>query len=154
VVAAGAYYAPAAFDIGTQGRIHGASLIEMSIGAAIGAVTFTGSVIAFMKLSGRMSGKPITLPGRHVVNIALFVALIWFIYSFYAGQSQLDFWLIAGISFLFGVLIIIPKRTFVNRRSKTTRYRHTYNSPLLNRLTGPPSVMVRRGSSILAPFDS
>ena len=80
----------------------------MSIGAAIGAVTFTGSVIAFMKLSGRMSGKPITLPGRHVVNIALFVALIWFIYSFYAGQSQLDFWLIAGISFLFGVLIIIP----------------------------------------------
>ena len=108
LVAAGAYYAPAAFDIGTHGHIHGASLIEMSIGAAIGAVTFTGSVIAFLKLSGRMSGKPITLPGRHVVNIALFLALIWFVYSFYSSQSQLDFWLIAGISFLFGVLIIIP----------------------------------------------
>src|SRR3989304_845216 len=66
LVAAGAYYAPAAFDIGTLGAIHGASLIEMSIGAAIGAVTFTGSVIAFLKLSGRMSGKPITLPRRPV----------------------------------------------------------------------------------------
>ena len=83
LVAAGAYYAPAAFDIGTHGHIHGASLIEMSIGAAIGAVTFTGSVIAFMKLSGRMSGAPIMLPGRHVVNIALFLALIFFIYHFY-----------------------------------------------------------------------
>jgi H+-translocating NAD(P) transhydrogenase subunit beta len=108
LVAAGAYYAPAAFDIGTQGHIHGASLIEMSIGAAIGAVTFTGSVIAFMKLSGKMSGAPIMLPGRHVVNIALFLALVFFIYHFYGSQSQLDFWLIAGISFLFGVLIIIP----------------------------------------------
>src|SRR5579872_6353571 len=64
LVAAGALYAPAAFDIGTVGAIHGASLIEMSLGVAIGAVTFTGSVIAFLKLSGRMSGKPIVLPGR------------------------------------------------------------------------------------------
>ena len=82
LVAAGAFYAPAAFDIGTQGDIHGASLIEMSLGVAIGAITFTGSVIAFLKLSGRMSGKPITLPGRHVINIALAVALIFFIYHF------------------------------------------------------------------------
>src|SRR5512137_2161337 len=108
LVAAGAYYAPAAFDIGTHGHIHGASLIEMSLGVAIGAVTFTGSVIVFLKLSGRMSGAPIMLPGRHVVSIALFLGLIWFIYSFYSTQTQLDFWLIAGISFLFGVLIIIP----------------------------------------------
>src|ERR1019366_7274211 len=57
LVAAGAFYAPAAFDIGTVGHIHGASLIEMSLGVAIGAVTFTGSVIALLKLSGRMSGK-------------------------------------------------------------------------------------------------
>src|SRR5271169_6931430 len=70
LVAAGAYYAPDAFDIGTHGHIHQASLIEMALGAAIGAITFTGSVIAFMKLSGRMSGKPITLPGRHIINIA------------------------------------------------------------------------------------
>ena len=63
LVAAGAFYAPAAFGIGSEGHIHGQSLIEMSLGAAIGAITFTGSVIAFLKLSGRMSGKPITLPG-------------------------------------------------------------------------------------------
>ena len=88
LVAAGAYYAPAAFDIGTEGHIHGASLIEMSLGVAIGAVTFTGSIIAFLKLSGRMSGKPITLPGRHVINIALAVALIAFIVLFYLHQSR------------------------------------------------------------------
>jgi len=108
LVAAGAYYAPAAFDIGTQGHIHGASLIEMSLGVAIGAVTFTGSVIAFLKLSGRMSGKPIMLPGRHVINIALMVGLVFFIYHFYGSQSQLDFWLIVVISLTFGVLIIVP----------------------------------------------
>src|SRR5689334_16854834 len=108
LVAAGALYAPAAFDIGTVGNIHGASLIEMSIGVAIGAITFTGSVIAFLKLSGRMSGAPITLPGRHVINIALALALLYFIYGLVVSQSQIDFWLVAGIAFLFGVLIIIP----------------------------------------------
>jgi len=108
LVAAGAYYAPAAFDIGTPGQIHQQSLIEMSLGSAIGAITFTGSVIAFLKLSARMSGKPITLPGRHIVNIALALALIVSIYEFYVGQSQIAFWLVAGISFLLGVLIIIP----------------------------------------------
>ena len=108
LVAAGAFYAPAAFDIGSPGQIHQQSLIEMSLGVAIGAITFTGSVIAFLKLSARMSGKPITLPGRHVVNIALALALIASIYEFYMGQNQIAFWLIAGISFLLGVLIIIP----------------------------------------------
>ena len=108
LVAAGAFYAPAAFDIGSHGHIHQQSLIEMSLGAAIGAITFTGSVIAFLKLSARMSGKPITLPGRHVINIALALALIVSIYEFYVGQYQIAFWLIAGISFLLGVLIIIP----------------------------------------------
>src|SRR6187431_2192019 len=83
LVAAGALYAPAAFGIGSVGHIHGASLIEMSIGTAIGAITFTGSVIAFLKLSGRMSGKPITLPGRHIINLALAAALIFFIYGFF-----------------------------------------------------------------------
>jgi proton-translocating NAD(P)+ transhydrogenase subunit beta len=108
LVAAGAFYAPAAFDIGTHGHIHQASLIEMALGIAIGAITFTGSVIAFLKLSARMSGAPITLPGRHVINIGLALALVFFIYHFYANQTQLGFWLIAGISFLLGVLIIIP----------------------------------------------
>jgi NAD(P) transhydrogenase subunit beta len=108
LVAAGAFYAPAAFDIGTKAEIHPSSLIEMSIGAAIGAITFTGSVIAFLKLSARMSGKPITLPFRHVINIALAVALVFFIASFYRHQSGIEFWLIVAISFALGVLIIIP----------------------------------------------
>jgi len=108
LVAAAAFYAPAAFDIGTEGHIHGSSLIEMSLGAAIGAITFTGSVIAFLKLSARMSGKPITLPGRHIVNLGLGAALIFFIYGFFVSQTALDFWLITGIALLLGVLIIIP----------------------------------------------
>src|SRR5205807_8300743 len=101
LVAAGAFYAPTAFGIGTYGHIHTQSLIEMSIGVAIGAITFTGSVIAFMKLSGRMSGAPIMLPGRHFINIALALGLIYFIYGLVVSQSQMDFWLVAGIAFAF-----------------------------------------------------
>ena len=85
LVAAGAFYAPAAFDIGTHGHIHPASTIEMSLGAAIGAITFTGSVIAFLKLSARMSGKPIMLPGRHIINIALALALIFASVNIFGG---------------------------------------------------------------------
>ena len=80
----------------------------MALGAAIGAITFTGSVIAFLKLSARMSGKPIMLPGRHVINIALALGLVFFIYHFYLTQTALDFWLIVAISLTFGVLIIVP----------------------------------------------
>ena len=108
LVAAGALYAPAAFDIGTVGHIHGASLVEMSLGVAIGAITFTGSVIAFLKLSGRMSGAPIMLPARHVINIALAVAIVVLIVWFVRSESHLAFWLLALASFAFGVLIIIP----------------------------------------------
>jgi H+-translocating NAD(P) transhydrogenase subunit beta len=108
LVAAGALYAPAAFGIGTEGAIHGQSLIEMSLGTAIGAVTFTGSVIAFLKLSARMSGKPIVLPGRHVVNIALGLGLIALIVWFFDTQNHIAFWAIAASAFLLGVLIIIP----------------------------------------------
>jgi NAD(P) transhydrogenase subunit beta len=108
LVAAGAFYAPAAFDIGTRGHIHKSSLVEMALGVAIGAITFTGSVIAFLKLSGRMSGAPIILPFRHVINIALALALVFFIYGLVVSQSQIDFWLIAIIAFVLGVLIIIP----------------------------------------------
>src|SRR5919112_553157 len=79
LVAAGAFYAPEAFDIGTPGHIHPQSLVEMSLGVAIGALTFTGSVIAFAKLSGRMSGAPIILPARHIINIVLGLALLLFI---------------------------------------------------------------------------
>jgi len=108
LVAAAALYAPAAFGIGTVGAIHGQSLIEMSLGAAIGAITFTGSVIAFLKLSGRMSGKPIILPMRHAVNIALGLGLVALIVWFFETQAYIGFWLIAATSFLIGVLIIIP----------------------------------------------
>jgi H+-translocating NAD(P) transhydrogenase subunit beta len=108
LVAAGALYAPAAFGIGLEHAIHGQSLIEMSLGVAIGAITFTGSVIAFLKLSGRMSGKPIILPLRHVINIALAIALVALIVWFFLAQPHLAFWLIAAVSFLLGVLIIIP----------------------------------------------
>src|SRR6266704_405800 len=108
LVAAGAFYAPAAFDIGTHGHIHGASLIEMSVGVAIGALTFTGSVIAFAKLSGRMSGAPIILPGRHIINIGLAVALVVFIVGLVMSGSALDFWLITIIALVLGALLIIP----------------------------------------------
>jgi NAD(P) transhydrogenase subunit beta len=108
LVAAGAYYAPTAFDIGIGGNIHKSSLVEMSIGVAIGAITFTGSVIAFLKLSGRMSGAPIILPGRHVVNIVLALALIFFIYGLVVSQSSVDFWLIVILALALGGLIIVP----------------------------------------------
>src|SRR6202158_3587362 len=108
LVAAGALYAPAAFDIGVEGAIHGQSLIEMSLGVAIGAVTFTGSVIAFLKLSGRMSGAPIILPARHVINIALAVALVVFIVRLVMTGGALDFWLITIIALVLGALLIIP----------------------------------------------
>src|ERR1700758_1772506 len=94
LVAAGALYAPAAFDIGAEGAIHGQSLIEMSLGVAIGAVTFTGSIIAFLKLSGRMSGKPILLPARHAINIALALLLVFSVVMFYREQSAVYFWAI------------------------------------------------------------
>jgi NAD(P) transhydrogenase subunit beta len=108
LVAAGAFYAPEAFDIGSAGHIHQASLIEMALGVAIGALTFTGSVIAFLKLSARMSGAPITLPGRHFINIAIALALVFFIYQFYATQTVLSFWLIVALALALGILMIIP----------------------------------------------
>jgi H+-translocating NAD(P) transhydrogenase subunit beta len=108
LVAAGALYAPSAFGIGAEGSIRGQSLIEMSLGVAIGAVTFTGSVIAFLKLSGRMSGKPILLPARHAINIALGLGLIALIVWFFEAQQHVTFWLIAAVSFLLGILIIVP----------------------------------------------
>ncbi|CAN5413768.1 NAD(P)(+) transhydrogenase (Re/Si-specific) subunit beta [soil metagenome] len=107
-VAAAAYYAPEAFGIATAGEIHAQSRIEMALGAAIGAVTFTGSIIAFLKLDGRMSGKPIILPGRHIINIVLGLALLFFIYGFFASQSAIDFWLIVAISLALGFLLIVP----------------------------------------------
>ena len=108
LVAAGALYAPQAFGIAEAGEIHPGSLIEMSLGLAIGAMTFTGSIIAFAKLDGRMSGAPILLPQRHVINIALAVALVVLIALFYGTQSAFFFWLIALAALTLGVTLIIP----------------------------------------------
>ena len=108
-VAAAALYAPDAFGIGQPGQIGAASLVEMGLGLAIGAITFTGSVIAFAKLSGRMSGAPIILPMRHVINLALFAAIAVLIYQFcVSGGDTTLFWIITLLALIFGVLIIIP----------------------------------------------
>ncbi|MDB5501784.1 MAG: pntB [Tardiphaga sp.] len=110
LVAAGAFYAPDAFGIvdPVTKKIVGASLVEMSLGVAIGALTFTGSVIAFAKLSGRMSGSPIILPFRHIINIVLAILLVVFIVGLVKTGSALDFWLIVIIALALGALLIIP----------------------------------------------
>jgi NAD(P) transhydrogenase subunit beta len=108
LVAAGALYSPAAFAIGEVGAIHTGSIIELSIGAAIGAVTFTGSIIAFAKLDGRMSGAPILLPARHIVNLTLAVSLVVIIVLLIATQWTGWFWLLTLAALALGLLIIIP----------------------------------------------
>ncbi len=116
-VAAAAFYAPENFDIALPLGIAGAergikmqSLIELSLGTAIGAITFTGSVIAFAKLNGNMSGAPIILPGRHLINIAIALGIVALIVMTIndAGRTEWHFWAIAGLSLLIGVLLIIP----------------------------------------------
>ncbi|GGJ01731.1 NAD(P)(+) transhydrogenase (Re/Si-specific) subunit beta [Neoroseomonas lacus] len=107
-VAAAAFYAPESFGIGTHGHIHGQSLVEMSLGLAIGAITFSGSVIAFAKLAGRMSGAPITFGGQHWLNLGLGLLLLVLIISFVATGNAALFWMIALLSFALGFLLIIP----------------------------------------------
>ena len=108
LVAAAALYSPHAFGIGEVGEIHAQALIEMSLGVAIGAITFTGSIIAFLKLDGRMSGKPIMLPMRHVINAALLIGIVVLIGVLVASESYTVFWLIVVLSLVLGVLLIVP----------------------------------------------
>ena len=107
-VAAAALYAPEAFGIGEVGAIHAQALVEMSLGVAIGAFTFTGSVIAFAKLNGNMSGKPIILPARHAIHIVLGVALVVLIYLLTTTGNPVYFWLITVLALVLGGLMIIP----------------------------------------------
>ncbi|PIY73445.1 MAG: NAD synthetase [Rhodobacterales bacterium CG_4_10_14_0_8_um_filter_70_9] len=107
-VAAAALYSPEAFHIGVPGDIHAASLIEMSLGVAIGAITFTGSVIAFAKLDGRMSGAPIMLPSRHLINAALAIGLVVMVVVFIQTQDVFWFWAITLAALALGGLLIIP----------------------------------------------
>jgi NAD(P) transhydrogenase subunit beta len=107
-VAAGALYSPESFGIGEAGAIHTSSIIEMSLGVAIGAVTFTGSIIAFAKLDGRMSGSPILLPSRHIINAALAASLVLMVILLITTQWTGWFWLITLAALALGVLLIIP----------------------------------------------
>jgi len=108
MVAAAALYAPDAFNIGSPGSIKAASLIEMVIGTAVGAVTFSGSIIAFAKLDGRMSGSPILLPARHVINIGIAILILLLSIVFVQTESTSIFWMITLLSILIGVLLIVP----------------------------------------------
>ncbi len=107
-VAISAFLNPDIFNLGSPGNIKIASLIEMSLGASIGAITFTGSIIAFLKLRGLMSGSPITFIGQHLLNLVLGIGLILLIFFLCKTQSSNLFWTVVGISLLVGILLIIP----------------------------------------------
>ena len=107
-VAISAFLKPEAFNLGLVGNIKLASLIEMSLGGAIGAITFSGSIIAFLKLRGIMSGSPITFKGQHILNLILGLSIFVLIYYLCISQSPNVFWSVVFISFLIGVLLIIP----------------------------------------------
>src|SRR6201985_2257508 len=108
LVAGAAFYSPAAFGIGAEGAIRMQSLIEMSLGVPIGAITFAGSIIAFAKLNGNMSGAPIILPARHLLNLLIFLVILGLIVYFTMDQPHWAFWAITALSFLFGITLIIP----------------------------------------------
>ncbi len=107
-VAAAAFYDPGSFGLGEPGNIKLVSLIEMSLGAAIGAITFTGSVIAWGKLQGTISGKPLVFPGQHAINAGLGGLLLLFIIMLCITGSPFFFWAIVILAFALGVLMIIP----------------------------------------------
>ena len=107
-VAISAFLNPTAFNLGSPGNIKLGSLIEMSIGAAVGAITFSGSIIAFLKLQGIMSGSPITFKGQHPLNAIILISIIVLIYLLCSTQSSNLFWILLAISFLIGFLLIIP----------------------------------------------
>ncbi|HYL49289.1 MAG TPA: NAD(P)(+) transhydrogenase (Re/Si-specific) subunit beta [Stellaceae bacterium] len=107
-VATAAFYAPAAYGIGQLGAIQAHSLIEMSLGTAIGAITFTGSIIAFGKLQGLITGKPLVFPGQHVLNALLGLVLVALIVWFVMAQLPVTFWAIVALSLLLGLLLIVP----------------------------------------------
>jgi len=108
-IAWAAFLAPQAFGIGDPGEIHLQSILEMGLGVAIGAITFSGSVIAYLKLAEKMSGKPILLPARHLINLALALIIILMIGMLMTGsQSPLIFFLLTFAAFVLGFLLIIP----------------------------------------------
>ena len=107
-VAAAAFYDPASFNIGQVGSIKSSSLVEMSIGTLIGAITFSGSILAFGKLQGIISGKPIVFKFQHLINALIFLFILFLIIVFVLNQSPSIFWLIVIISVILGFLVVIP----------------------------------------------
>ena len=107
-VAAAAFFRPEAYGIGTFLNINTGSLIEMSIGLAIGAITFTGSIIAFGKLQGLITGAPLTFPGQHALNAILSITLVAFVAWITVEQNETIFWGIFILSLIIGILIIVP----------------------------------------------
>ena len=108
LVAGGALYAPESYGIGSAGEIHLSSLIEMSIGAVIGAITFSGSVVAFAKLQGLVGGAPVRFAGQHLLNAIIGGAILLLLVFFAATESHSMFWMMTALAFLIGFLLIIP----------------------------------------------
>ncbi len=107
-VAGAALYAPGAFGILEGDHIHKSSLIEIGLGVAIGAITFTGSIIAFGKLQGIVSGKPLVYKGQHKINALIGLGILALILLFFASGSHAIFWILVAASFLIGILLIMP----------------------------------------------
>ncbi|HVF93556.1 MAG TPA: NAD(P)(+) transhydrogenase (Re/Si-specific) subunit beta, partial [Sphingomonas sp.] len=117
LVGVAAYLNPDAFGIATLmvpmlgdpvAIIHPVSRVELGLGVAIGAITFSGSIIAFLKLNGNMGGKPILLPGRHIINLTILAAVVGLVAYFTGDQDPWVFWTILGLSFAIGFLLIVP----------------------------------------------
>ena len=108
LVASAALYVPSSMGIGSVGNIHLASLIEMGLGVIIGAITFSGSIIAFLKLQGLMSGAPIIFPKQHLLNLLIAIAILSLLVVFTMTESHTIYWTIVILSLLIGFLIIIP----------------------------------------------
>ena len=108
LIAAAALWSPESYGIGTDGNIHLHSLIEMSLGSVIGAITFSGSVIAFAKLQGILSGKPLRFAGQHMLNAGLGIAILALLVLFCGGQSKEAFLLMTLLAFITGFLLILP----------------------------------------------
>jgi H+-translocating NAD(P) transhydrogenase subunit beta len=108
LVALSAFYAPESYGIGIRGAIHVGSLIEMSLGIAIGAITFTGSVVAFLKLQALITGKPLVFPFQHPINAALGILLFVLVVILCATNSAAALWLIILAALALGFLLILP----------------------------------------------
>jgi len=108
LVAVAAFYSPESFNIGTFLNIKTASMIEMGLGSSIGAITFSGSIIAFLKLQGLMSGSPVVFKGQHLINALIGLSIIFLIVYLIFQQSLFNFWILITLSFLIGFLLIIP----------------------------------------------